>query len=50
MPVESGLLEVKKYFISQSKTQVNAGSCVPRLYANITGNTVMKKLILTYAR
>jgi uncharacterized ion transporter superfamily protein YfcC len=41
---------VKKFFITQSKTKVNAGSCVPRIYANIIANTVMKKFILTYAR
>jgi hypothetical protein len=41
---------VKKFFITQSKTKVNAGSCVPRIYANIIGNTVRKKIILTYAR
>jgi hypothetical protein len=44
------LVEGKKFFISQSKTRVNAGSCVPRIYANIIANTVMKKFILTYAR
>jgi hypothetical protein len=50
MQVESGLVEVKKYFISQSKTKLNAGSCVQGIYANIIGDTVMKKFILTYAR
>jgi hypothetical protein len=50
MQVESGLVEVKKCFTRQSKTKLNAGNCVPRIYANIIGNTVMKKLILTYAR
>jgi hypothetical protein len=37
-------------FYKATQNKFNAGSCVPRIYANIIANTVMKKFILTYAR
>jgi hypothetical protein len=40
----------EEMFYKSKQNKTNDGNCVPRIYANIIANTVMKKIILTYAR